>query len=453
MDTVAASGYDNGGSGFSPSGSVVFAGNSDDGLPDWAKTDPDLPESARAFNSTGDKAVDAWMARRDAWFQQNATGGGMVLHGGDDGLDRSYTYLSVDPSLSASSGGSSSEWVATQNAATDALISSGAANVRDTSPLVPINESLFPVSQLDSSIVADTINSIPTAVVAGAAGGVMGPSVPTSEQQRQQWQTETESAVVAGNYSAFSSMGSALANGNLSEFWFHFAQYEPQTAAGQAAKQANIQRVIGPPVPPELQRYDAMVASPIGAIASGVVRLFGGSQQAQDVALTLGGIAEGLGGGLVGINTPGRTVGSSTLARVRTRPIDTAQAYETQIRDAYGNTTFQQRKYTTLVNGQRVNGIADNVAVVNGLDSAIEAKYVDDWATSLRNPGSPNGNRPWAVAEQQKMLDQAMKYGNAFDQVIYHTNSRELADHYGPLFESAGVDNFQFIITPPKPGK
>jgi len=67
MDVIASGGYGNGGSGFSPSGSVVITGNADDGLPDWAKADPDLPDTALAFSSSGDKAVDAWMARRDAW--------------------------------------------------------------------------------------------------------------------------------------------------------------------------------------------------------------------------------------------------------------------------------------------------------------------------------------------------------------------------------------------------
>lgn len=81
--------------------------------------------------------------------------------------------------------------------------------------------------------------------------------------------------------------------------------------------------------------------------------------------------------------------------------------------------------------------------------TAIEAKYVGNWAASLRNPASPEGNRPWAVAEQQKMLSQAMKYNDAFDQTIYHTNSSELARHYTSMFEKSGLTNFRFVITPP----
>jgi filamentous hemagglutinin len=109
---------------------------------------------------------------------------------------------------------------------------------------------------------------------------------------------------------------------------------------------------------------------------------------------------------------------------------------------------FQQRTYEAFVDGNWVNGVADNVVVLNGRNTAIEAKYVDDWVTSLRNPASLEGNRPWAVAEQQKMIDQALKYSRAFDQAIYHTNSPELANHYGPLFRQAGVTNFEFVLTP-----
>lgn len=79
---------------------------------------------------------------------------------------------------------------------------------------------------------------------------------------------------------------------------------------------------------------------------------------------------------------------------------------------------------------------------------AIEAKYVDDWATSLRNPESKNGTRPWAISEQNKMLNQAMKYSNAFSKVIYHTNSVDFANYYSNVFKDAGITNFKFIITP-----
>lgn len=79
---------------------------------------------------------------------------------------------------------------------------------------------------------------------------------------------------------------------------------------------------------------------------------------------------------------------------------------------------------------------------------AIEAKYVDDWAKTLRNPESQNGTRPWAIAKQNEMLSQAMKYSSAFDKVIYHTNSIDFANYYSKVFNDAGITNFELIITP-----
>ncbi len=131
------------------------------------------------------------------------------------------------------------------------------------------------------------------------------------------------------------------------------------------------------------------------------------------------------------------------------RAIDKAQSYESGVRGMYGDTAFAERKYTAIVDGQRVNGVADEVAVIGGKPTAIEAKFVDDWASSIRNPESLAGSKPWSVAEQTKMVDQAKKYSSAFDGgVIYHTNSRELASYYSKVFTGAGVTNFKFVITP-----
>lgn len=41
-----------------------------------------------------------------------------------------------------------------------------------------------------------------------------------------------------------------------------------------------------------------------------------------------------------------------------------------------------------------------------------------------------------------------MKYNAAFDKVIYHTNSVDLANYYTNIFNNAGIKNFQFMITP-----
>ncbi len=107
-----------------------------------------------------------------------------------------------------------------------------------------------------------------------------------------------------------------------------------------------------------------------------------------------------------------------------------------------------QREYRAIVGGKQVNGIADHVVDINGKSVAVDAKYVKDWSKSIRNPNSKIGNKPFAVAEQQKMLSQAQKYSNAFDEVIYHTNSPELASHYTKVFSDAGLNNVKINITP-----
>ena len=108
---------------------------------------------------------------------------------------------------------------------------------------------------------------------------------------------------------------------------------------------------------------------------------------------------------------------------------------------------FRQRQYEALVDGQWVDGVADNVVQIGGKNTAIEAKYVDDWAASLRNPLSPNGTKPWALAEQCKMLNQAQKYNSAFNQIIYHTNSVELANYYSDMFKNAGITNWKLLYS------
>jgi len=128
------------------------------------------------------------------------------------------------------------------------------------------------------------------------------------------------------------------------------------------------------------------------------------------------------------------------------RAIDLGKSYEAGVQGMYNGTPY---KYSTLVNGQEVNGIADTVTSVAGKQTAVEAKFVEDWATSLRNPASPVGNKPWAISEQQAMVNQATKYSSYFDGgVIYHTNSTELAAYYSQVFKDAGITNFKFVITP-----
>ena len=46
------------------------------------------------------------------------------------------------------------------------------------------------------------------------------------------------------------------------------------------------------------------------------------------------------------------------------------------------------------------------------------------------------------------MVIQTKKYTCSFPgDVIYHTNSEELRDHYTKIFEEAEITNFQFKIT------
>ncbi len=100
-----------------------------------------------------------------------------------------------------------------------------------------------------------------------------------------------------------------------------------------------------------------------------------------------------------------------------------------------------------MVNGNLVNGVADNVTTIGGNSVAVEAKLVNNWATSLRNPASQVGNMPFAVKAQAEVLSQAQKYSSAFDQVIYHSNSSEFIDYYSEVFKNAGIQNVQFILT------
>jgi hypothetical protein len=83
-----------------------------------------------------------------------------------------------------------------------------------------------------------------------------------------------------------------------------------------------------------------------------------------------------------------------------------------------------------------------------GKSVAGEAKFVEDCSNSLRNPDSAVGQKPWALAEEQKMLEQASRYEAAFDRAVYHTTSVGLATHYRRVAIDAGLRNFQFMITP-----
>ena len=128
------------------------------------------------------------------------------------------------------------------------------------------------------------------------------------------------------------------------------------------------------------------------------------------------------------------------------RAIDLGKSYEEGIRELYGGgASFSKRVYTAVVDGRTVTGVADNVVAMGGRSVAVEAKYVEEWSTSLRNPAN---RQPWALAEQKAVMSQAQKYSGAFDQVVYHTNSPELAKYYSKAFEDRGLTNVKFLITP-----
>ena len=115
----------------------------------------------------------------------------------------------------------------------------------------------------------------------------------------------------------------------------------------------------------------------------------------------------------------------------------------------YGDLPLSQRKFNVFVDGRKVSGIADNTTSIDRKLTAVEAKYVDDWPTSMRNPASEIASKPWAADEQQQMIEQAKKYSQYFPGgIVYHTNSADLAAYYTNVFQKFGIRSFRFVITP-----
>jgi hypothetical protein len=131
------------------------------------------------------------------------------------------------------------------------------------------------------------------------------------------------------------------------------------------------------------------------------------------------------------------------------RAIGQARSYEAGVRGQYPETTMKDRVFTTVVNGERVTGIPDTVAEIHEENTAVESKFVANWARSIRNPASRAGKTAWGRKAQEAMVAQARKYAANFKGgVVYHTNSRELAAYYYRVFRAAGITKFRFIITP-----
>jgi hypothetical protein len=125
----------------------------------------------------------------------------------------------------------------------------------------------------------------------------------------------------------------------------------------------------------------------------------------------------------------------------------TWQEYEKSIRQLYGEKTFGDRQYQAIVNGKLVDGVADNVTVINGKNVAIEAKFVKgSWADSIMNPRGKIGTFPFSKAERLRIINQAKNYLAAFDKVIYHSNSLELIKHYSRVFKWFGLDKIEFLF-------
>ena len=183
-------------------------------------------------------------------------------------------------------------------------------NITDGSPTLP-NEALQP-QPLDQSVVAAAVaaTQLPAIDLTGAS--------PAPEQQRQ---TQADAAVAAGTYNTFSAMGHALASGNLGDFWYHFAQYQPQSDAAKAALQAVNDRVKGPPPTPEQQQLDAMLGSPIGAGLWGLSTQAGADPRLSNALLAAAAGAGQFAGGMVGIRQPGQVVNSQGPLASRPRGV------------------------------------------------------------------------------------------------------------------------------------
>ena len=183
-------------------------------------------------------------------------------------------------------------------------------NITDSSPTLPIEA--LQSQHLDHSFVdaAVAATHLPPIRLADAS--------PAPEQLRQ---TRADAAVTAGTYNTFSEMGHALANGNLGDFWYHFAQYEPKSDAAKATLQAINDRVKGPPQTLEQVQYEQMLSSPLGAFAWGVSTQAGADPRVSN-ALLAGISATGqFTGGIVGVRQPGRVGGSQGPFASRPRGI------------------------------------------------------------------------------------------------------------------------------------
>lgn len=127
-----------------------------------------------------------------------------------------------------------------------------------------------------------------------------------------------------------------------------------------------------------------------------------------------------------------------------------------ELRLTYVRLETEEQAFKVYENGKLRAYRADATTVVAGRDVAVDAKYVDDWASSPRNPANDrpflrnvDGTMSMDQQERANMLDQARRYSETFDGgAVYHTNSVDLASAWSRIFHDAGLNNIRFVITP-----
>jgi len=83
----------------------------------------------------------------------------------------------------------------------------------------------------------------------------------------------------------------------------------------------------------------------------------------------------------------------------------TWQQYEEAVSRLWGGrSSHRERMFTTVVDGELAEGVADNVAKLGRLRVAVEAKFVQraGWGSSLRNPGSGIADAPFAMRSARR---------------------------------------------------
>jgi hypothetical protein len=135
----------------------------------------------------------------------------------------------------------------------------------------------------------------------------------------------------------------------------------------------------------------------------------------------------------------------------RTAANELSRSYQGAVASLYGQPA-RDVPYLASIDGKPTWLRADTVVQVGGRETAIEAKYVDDWVRSPRNPANDRPfppDAPMDRTERATMLEQARQYSANFaGGAVYHTNSVELASYWSKAFLDAGLQNIRFIITP-----